>query len=61
MTYRYIFIILIFFQFSCNKNTIERGVISENAMVVTAREEASKIGIEILKKGVSQGNVATQL
>lgn len=29
----------------------ERGVIAENAMVVSAREEASKIGISILKKG----------
>ena len=28
-----------------------RGVISENAMVVSAREEASKIGVEILKQG----------
>ena len=28
-----------------------RGVISERAMVVSAREEASKIGLEILKKG----------
>ena len=63
MTYRYIFIILIFFQFSCNKNTIERGVISENAMVVTAREEASKIGVEILKKGGNafDAMVATEL
>jgi len=28
-----------------------KGVITENAMVVCAREEASKIGIEIMKKG----------
>ena len=63
MTYRYIFIILIFFQFSCNKVAIERGVISENAMVVTAREEASKIGVEILKKGGNafDAMVATEL
>ncbi len=27
------------------------GVVTENAMVVSAREEASKIGVEILKKG----------
>ncbi|NNE31251.1 MAG: gamma-glutamyltransferase [Winogradskyella sp.] len=32
-----------------NKNI--RGVLAEKAMVVTAREEASKIGIEILKQG----------
>ena len=63
MTYRYIFIILIFFQFSCNKVNIDTGVISENAMVVTAREEASKIGIEILKKGGNafDAMVATEL
>lgn len=44
--------------FSC-KNTEEksrvtaskRGLISNNAMVVSAREEASKIGVDILKKG----------
>ena len=29
----------------------KKSIISENAMVVSAREEASKIGIEILKKG----------
>lgn len=63
MTYRYIFIILIFFQFSCNNVNIKRGVVSENAMVVTAREEASKIGIEILKKGGNafDAMVATEL
>ena len=27
------------------------GLISENAMVVSAREEASKIGVEIMKQG----------
>ena len=63
MTYRYIFIILIFFQFSCNNVNVERGVVSKNAMVVTAREEASKIGIEILKKGGNafDAMVATEL
>ena len=63
MIYRYIFIILIFFQFSCNNVNVERGVVSENAMVVTAREEASKIGIEILKKGGNafDAMVATEL
>jgi len=29
----------------------KRGLIAESAMVVSAREEASKVGIEILKKG----------
>ena len=63
MIYRYIFIILIFFQFSCNNVNVERGVVSKNAMVVTAREEASKIGIEILKKGGNafDAMVATEL
>ena len=34
---------------SCNKHN--EGLISKNAMVVSAREEASRIGVEILKKG----------
>ncbi len=34
-----------------NQPTAEIGLISENAMVVSAREEASKIGTEILQKG----------
>jgi len=63
MTYRYTFVILIFFLFSCNKVDIYTGVISENAMVVTAREEASIIGVEILKKGGNafDAMVATEL
>ena len=63
MIYRYLFIILIFIQFSCNEATTETGVISNNAMVVTAREEASKIGVEILKKGGNafDAMVATEL
>ncbi len=37
------------FIFSCkNKN---EGVLAENGMVVSARQEASKIGVDILKKG----------
>ena len=44
-----IYILLILFIFSCkNKN---EGVLAENGMVVSARQEASKIGVEILKKG----------
>ena len=42
------FIILVLI-FSCNKK--KEGLIAENAMVVSAREEASRIGVEILKKG----------
>ena len=44
--------------FSCNNNSnkyevdeSKRGLIVEKAMVVSAREEASKIGTDILKKG----------
>ena len=60
------FVILLF---SC-KNTKDtksktplRGLITENAMVVSAREEASKIGSDILKKGGNafDAMVATEL
>ena len=46
---------------SCNNNN--QGVISENAMVVSARSEASQIGIDILKKGGNafDAMVATEL
>lgn len=51
-------IITILYFTSCKKEhvleinqTPKRGVISENAMVVSARQEASKIGADILKKG----------
>ncbi|RZV60148.1 MAG: gamma-glutamyltransferase, partial [Flavobacteriaceae bacterium] len=43
--------------FNCRKSNEyipKRGLITEQAMVVSAREEASKIGTDILKKG---GNV----
>ena len=36
---------------SCTDKSVEEGLTAKNAMVVSAREEASKIGIEILKKG----------
>ena len=41
----------------------EIGLITENAMVVSAREEASKIGADILKKGGNafDAMVATEL
>jgi gamma-glutamyltranspeptidase/glutathione hydrolase len=43
--------------------TAQKGLISQNAMVVSAREEASQIGIEIIKKGGNafDAMVATQL
>lgn len=42
---------------------IKQKVIAQNAMVVSAREEASKIGVEILKKGGNafDAMIATQL
>ena len=37
---------------ACKKETIsKRGIITKEAMVVSAREEASKIGSAILKQG----------
>ncbi|CAM1344648.1 gamma-glutamyltransferase [Tenacibaculum amylolyticum] len=45
-----LFTIISFTLFNCNKKP-EIGLITDKAMVVSAREEASKIGVEILKKG----------
>ena len=36
---------------SCTINHSEEGLTAKNGMVVSAREEASRIGVEILKKG----------
>jgi gamma-glutamyltranspeptidase/glutathione hydrolase len=36
---------------SCSAQTNQTGLVTSKAMVVSAREEASKIGIEIMKKG----------
>ncbi len=53
-----LYFILLFLSFSCKTSTDQeqkakplRGVITKNAMVVSAREEASKIGSDIMKKG----------
>ncbi|WP_067149049.1 gamma-glutamyltransferase [Pseudotamlana agarivorans] len=48
--------------YSCKKN-IKRGLVTKNAMVVSARVEASKIGSDILEKGGNafDAMVATQL
>jgi gamma-glutamyltranspeptidase / glutathione hydrolase len=46
---KYIFLLFGFISFSIYSQ--KSGVITSNAMVVSAREEASKIGVEILKKG----------
>ncbi|WP_308992847.1 gamma-glutamyltransferase [Mariniflexile litorale] len=48
---------------SVNQEVKQQGVITKNAMVVSAREEASEIGIAILKKGGNafDAMVATEL
>ncbi len=53
-----LYFILLLLSFSCKTSTDQeqkakpvRGVITKNAMVVSAREEASKIGSDIMKKG----------
>lgn len=45
----YIYLLLILSLTQCKVK--EKGTITENAMVVCAREEASKIGVNIMKKG----------
>lgn len=48
------FLQVFIFLFSCGKEEKAiriQGLIAENAMVVSAREEASKIGLEIIQKG----------
>lgn len=52
------FLVILLFVFSCKTGISsskdipkDRGVIAENAMVVSARAEASKIGLSILKQG----------
>ncbi len=46
---KYLFLILFFVSFSTVEG--QTGLISKKAMVVSARQEASEIGIEIMKKG----------
>lgn len=49
-----LFLILVFLSFfNCKKDkkTAKEGVIADRAMIVSARAEASKIGVGILKKG----------
>jgi gamma-glutamyltranspeptidase/glutathione hydrolase len=59
--------LLVFLLFNCKTTTKplpqQRGLITQKAMVVSAREEASKIGSDILKKGGNafDAMVATEL
>lgn len=57
---KYLFLFLTVFFLQCQKQTT--GVIAEKGMVVSAREEASKIGVQILQKGGNayDAMVATQ-
>lgn len=63
MRYLFLAIFLILF-WNCRKSpTAPTGLVVENAMVVSAREEASKIGVNIMKKGGNafDAMVATEL
>ncbi|MEY4013122.1 MAG: Gamma-glutamyltranspeptidase [Bacteroidota bacterium] len=60
-TYRVFFISLLVLV--TNISQAQKGLIADKAMVVSAREEASKIGVAILKKGGNafDAMVATEL
>lgn len=53
MKYRLFLIIVVLSFFNCkeDKKNTKEGIIADKAMIVSARAEASKIGVEILKKG----------
>ena len=57
------FLFLCFLFVFVNKTEAQMGLITSKAMVVSAREEASKIGVEIMKKGGNafDAMVATEL
>ncbi|AUS06816.1 gamma-glutamyltransferase [Pseudotamlana carrageenivorans] len=57
-----VLVVFLTFLFSCKKD-IKRGLVTNNAMVVSARVEASKIGSDILEKGGNafDAMVATEL
>ena len=46
-----VFLGILFFQCKTNTKKAIKGTITKNAMVVCARKEASKIGVDIMKKG----------
>jgi len=47
---KYLYLLILLTLTQC-KTTTKQGTITKNAMVVCAREEASKIGVEVMKKG----------
>jgi gamma-glutamyltranspeptidase/glutathione hydrolase len=59
----YILAFLLFFTNCKQESVTPNGLVTEKAMVVSAREEASKIGVEIIKKGGNafDAMVATEL
>ncbi|RVU92076.1 gamma-glutamyltransferase [Flavobacterium columnare] len=61
--YKMLFILLFLFKEGCFYAQTVKGVVSEQAMIVSARKEASDIGIQILKKGGNafDAMVATEL
>jgi len=58
-----LFFLLILIGCKSEQTTIPTGLVTEKAMVVSAREEASKIGVEIMKQGGNafDAMIATEL
>ena len=54
---------LLFLLISASIYSQQKGLVTDKAMVVSAREEASKIGVDIIKKGGNafDAMIATQL
>jgi len=58
-----VLIFLFVFAVSCKKNVAPTGLVTKNSMVVSAREEASNIGVAIMKEGGNafDAMIATEL
>lgn len=59
-----LFLILVFFSCKTEKNTVEpTGLVTSKVMVVSAREEASQIGVQIMEQGGNafDAMIATEL